>query len=153
MFHKVGEVLLCFRTSRGDHFISFRVFCSIVQPPLPSNQSPITRCHGPLHPQQRGQRSWITCSSFHFHYRRTTPKPVYKGYGAGGVQTEMPWAKEVTLALDYLIRWDYIVNKGRAPSGSSCPIQIRIREASGVPAQRGWSRDKSSVTPTPRVRS
>ena len=77
MFHKVGEVLLCFRTSGGDHFISFRVFCSIVQPPLPSNQSPITRCHGPLHPQQRGQRSSITCSSFHFHYRRTTPKETH----------------------------------------------------------------------------
>ncbi len=130
MFHKVGEVLLCFRTSRGDHFISFRVFCSIVQPPLPSNQSPITRCHGPLHPQQRGQLSSITCSSFHFHYRRTTPKethsdewsrtpgsrmqltrssisivnryfplPVYKGYGAGDVQTEMLVAKK----LHYLL--------------------------------------------------
>ena len=39
-------------------------------------------------------------------------------------------------ALDYRIRWDYIVIRGRAQSGSSCPIQIRIREASGVPAHR-----------------
>ena len=40
------------------------------------------------------------------------------------------------MPLDYQIRWDYIVIRGRAQSGSSCPIQIRIREASGVPAHR-----------------
>ena len=52
------------------------------------------------------------------------------------VVQELRVEKESSLPLDYLIRWDYISNRGRAQSGSSCLIQINKREASGVPAHR-----------------
>ena len=66
--------------------------------------------------------------------KRYYPLPKVKGM----VQHPLLTSVELNLyfALDYLIRWDYISNRGRAQSGSSCPIQIRIREASGVPALR-----------------
>ena len=43
---------------------------------------------------------------------------------------------KVSLALDYLIRWDYISIRGRAQSGSSCLIQIDLVRAAGGPAHR-----------------